>query len=79
MEREHLLKKINETAIRWNETKDGYYKDLWYKLIKEYNGINNSKRRPVSVDTSVKTNDGTDKSLGSVKYDLRGYLRHTSS
>ena len=79
MEQKQLLIEINKVAVRWNKTKDLKDKDLWYKLIKEYNGINNSKRRPVSVDTSVKTNDGTDKSFGSVKYDLRGYLRNTSS
>ena len=79
MEQKQLLIEINKVAVRWNKTKDPKDKDLWYKLIKEYNGINNSKRRPVSVDTSVKTNDGTDKSFGSVKYDLRGYLRNTSS
>ena len=28
-------KKIDEVAIMWNKTKDPYYKDLWYKLIKE--------------------------------------------
>ena len=31
------LKTINEVAIRWNKTKDPKDKDLWYKLIKEWN------------------------------------------
>ena len=44
MEHESVLKKINNAAIMWNKTKDPQYKDLWYKLIKEFvNGINNSK------------------------------------
>ena len=32
------LKKIDEVAKRWNKTKDPKDKDLWYKLIKEWNG-----------------------------------------
>ena len=32
------LQEINEVAIRWNKTKDPKDKDLWYKLIKEWNG-----------------------------------------
>ena len=51
------LKKINEVAIRWNKTKDPKDKDLWYKLIKEY-GLNNTKRRTLSADSSDKTDDG---------------------
>ena len=50
------LKKINEVAIRWNKTKDPKDKDLWYKLIKEYNGINNSRRRTLSTDSSDESN-----------------------
>ena len=51
------LKKINEVAIRWNKTKDPKDKDLWYKLVKEY-GLNNTKRRTLSTDSSDKTDDG---------------------
>ena len=58
-ERENMvnLKTINEVAIRWNKTKDPKDKDLWYKLIKEY-GLNNTKRRTLSTDSSDKTDDG---------------------
>ena len=31
-----MLEKIDEAANNWNKTKDSKYKDLWYKLIKEY-------------------------------------------
>ena len=31
-----ILKKINEAANNWNKTKDPKYKDLWYKLVKEF-------------------------------------------
>ncbi len=51
------LKKINEVAIRWNKTKNPEDKNLWYKLIKEY-GLNNTKRRTVSTDSSYKTDNG---------------------
>ena len=27
---------INEAANMWNKTKNPKYKDLWYKLIKDY-------------------------------------------
>ena len=30
------LKKIDEAAKMWEKTKDPKYKDLWYKLIKEW-------------------------------------------
>ena len=36
------LDKIDEAANNWNKTKDLYYKDLWYQLIKEFaNGPHN--------------------------------------
>ena len=50
------LKEINKVAIRWNKTKDPKDKDLWYKLIKEWNGINNSRRRNVSSSSSDERN-----------------------
>ena len=55
------LEKIDETARKYNETKDQKYKDLWYKLVKEFadNGLNNSKRRAVSISSCNKTDDGT--------------------
>ena len=53
------VSKIDEAANMWNKTKDPKYKDLWYKLIKEYtNGINNLERRTISTDSSHKTDDG---------------------
>ena len=52
-----IQKKIDEAANMWNKTKDPKDKDLWYKLIKEY-GLNNTKRRILSTDSSDKTDDG---------------------
>ena len=48
-------KKLDEIANNYNKTKDPKYKKLWYDLI---NGLDNIKRRPVSTDSSVKTDDG---------------------
>ena len=60
MAQERLLTKIDEAAIMWNKTKDQKYKDLWYKLIKEFanNGLNTSKRLVVSVSSCHKGDDG---------------------
>ena len=60
MEHGLTLKKIDDAANKWNETKDPQYKDLWYKLIKEFanNGLNTSKRRVVSVSSCHKRDDG---------------------
>ena len=47
------LEKINDLANLWEKTKDPKYKDLWYKLVKEFaNGkdisnTNSSIRRNV--------------------------------
>ena len=54
-------KEIDEAANNYNKTKDVKYKDLWYKLVKEFtnNGLNTSKRRIVSVSSCHKRDDGT--------------------
>ena len=53
------LQKIDEVARRWNKTKDPKDKELWYKLIKEFaNGPHNIKQRPISTDSSYKTDNG---------------------
>ena len=52
------IKDPDELANLWNKTKDPKYKKLWYKLIEEMHGIDNSKRRTVSTDSSHKTNFG---------------------
>ena len=54
-----ILKKIDSVANLWKKTKDPKYKDLWYKYIREFaNGPNNIERRIVSIDSSVKTDNG---------------------
>ena len=48
-------KHLDDIANKYHETKDPKYKKLWYDLI---NGLDNIKRRPVSTDSSHKTDDG---------------------
>ena len=53
------LKKIDNAAIMYNKTKDPKYKNLWYKLVREFaNGPNNIKRWTVPVNSSDKTDNG---------------------
>ena len=60
MAREQILIKIDEAANMWHKTKDQQYKDLWYKLIKEFNhGSHNTERWNVSVSSVNKADDGT--------------------
>ena len=72
-----LNQKINKAAIMWNKTKDPQYKDLWYKLIKDNYGTNNTKRRIVSIDSCVKNSDGTYTFIGTSK--LYGTVRDTKT
>ena len=52
-------KKIDEAAIKYNKTKDPYYKDLWYKLVKEFaDGADYFKRRTVAISSCHKNNNG---------------------
>ena len=68
-------KDLDEIANRYNKTKDIKYKNLWYKLVKEFaNGTNNTKRRIVSINSCVKNNDGTYTFIGTSK--LHGNVRH---
>ena len=70
--------KIDEAAIMWNKTKDPKYKDLWYKLIKEFvDGSYNLKRWNVSVSSCNKTDDGTYVVIGKCR-PVRP-LRHTKT
>ena len=48
-----MMQKIDEIANLWEKTKDPKYKDLWYKLVKEFvdgragtldDGLHNERR-----------------------------------
>ena len=68
-------KDLDEIANRYNKTKDIKYKNLWYKLVKEFaNGTNNTKRRIVSINSCIKNDDGTYTFIGTSK--LYGTVRH---
>ena len=55
-----MTKEIDDAANMWEKTRDPKYKDLWYKLIKEFsNGPHNTKRRIISVSAVNKADDGT--------------------
>jgi len=70
--------KIDEAAIMWNKTKDPKYKDLWYKLIKEwFNGSYNFERRDISSRASNKTDDGRYDVIQPAKF-FR-FVRHTKT
>ena len=47
---------IDKAANNYNKTKNERYKKLWYKLIREAYGSNNTKRWTVSINTSYKRN-----------------------
>ena len=59
--------KIDKVAIMWNKTKDPKYKDLWYKLIKEFVNVQNIdntntivRRNPSKREVRIgKTNGST--------------------
>ena len=51
-------KELDEAAIMWNKTKDPYYKDLWYQLVRSIDGHHSLKRRTIPTTTSVKTDPG---------------------
>ena len=55
-------KKIDNIANLWEKTKDPKYKDLWYKLMKEFaNGLNTTERWSISSSSSDKRDDKRDK------------------
>ena len=71
-----MQKKIDDAAIMYNKTKDPYYKDLLYKLVKESaNGPHHIKRRIVSINSCHKANDGTYVFVG--RSELHGPVRDT--
>jgi hypothetical protein len=74
-----IQEKIDEAANKYNKTKDPKYKDLWYKLIREFanNGLNNFKRRIISVSSVNKRDDGTYIIIG--KSRLHGPVRDTKT
>ena len=51
---------LDKLANEYNKNKDKYVYDLWFEKVKEWaDGVNNSKRRIVSVSSCHKADDGT--------------------
>ena len=72
-----VTKDLDEIANKYNKTKDIKYKDLWYKLIKDNYGTNNTKRRIVSINSCHQADDGTYVFVGRSK--LHGPVRNTKT
>ena len=69
---------LDELANEYNKNKDKYVYDLWFKKVKEWaDGVNNTKRRIVSVSAINKRDDGTYLVIGKSK--LHGSVRDTKN
>ena len=78
MEQGPILKRIDDAANQWNKTKDPQYKDLWYKLIKEFaDGFDYFKRRTVSISSCHKNDNGEYLIIG--RSELYGPVRNTKT
>ena len=47
------IEKIEKAAQLWNKTKNPKYKDLWYKLVKEFANVQNVNNTNTSVRRNV--------------------------
>jgi hypothetical protein len=73
-----IQKEIDEAANNWNKTKDPYYKDLWYKLVKEHaDGLDYFQKRTLSINSCHKADDGTYVFIGTSR--LHGPVRDTKN
>ena len=69
---------LDEIAIKYNKNKDKYVYDLWFEKVKEWaHGVNNTKRRIVSVSSCHKRDDGTYLVIGRSR--LHGDMRDTKT
>ena len=69
---------LDEIAIKYNKNKDKYVYDLWFEKVKEWAyGVNNTKRRIVSVSSCHKRDDGTYLIIGRSR--LHGDMRDTKT
>ena len=69
-----MLDQIDKIANEYNKTKDPELKKLWHEKVKEWaNGVNNTKRRSVSVSSCHKRDNGTYKAIGRSR--LHGTVR----
>ena len=72
------LDQLDKLANKYNKNKDKYVYDLWFEKVKEWaNGVNNTKRRIVSVSNCHKRDDGTYIIIGRSR--LHGSMRDTKT
>ena len=69
---------LDKLANKYNKNKDKYVYDLWFEKVKEWaDGVNNTKRRIVSVSSCHKRDDGSYLVIGRRK--LHGSVRDTKT
>jgi len=69
---------LDKIANEYNKTKDPELKKLWHEKVKEWaNGVNNIKRRIVSVSSCHKRDDGSYLVIGRSR--LHGDMRDTKT
>ena len=72
------LDQLDKLANKYNKNKDKYVYDLWFEKVKEWAyGVNNTKRRIVSVSSCHKRDDGSYLVIGRRK--LHGSVRDTKT
>ena len=69
---------LDKLANEYNKNKDKYVYDLWFEKVKEWaHGVNNTKRRIISVSSCHKRDDGSYLVIGRRK--LHGSVRDTKT
>ena len=69
---------LDKLANKYNKNKDKYVYDLWFEKVKEWAyGVNNTKRRIVSVSSCHKRDDGSYLVIGRSR--LHGDMRDTKT
>ena len=69
---------LDKLANKYNKNKDKYVYDLWFEKVKEWaHGVNNTKRRIISVSSCHKRDDGSYLVIGRRK--LHGSVRDTKT
>ena len=72
------LDQLDKLANKYNKNKDKYVYDLWFEKVKEWAyGVNNTKRRIVSVSSCHKRDDGSYLVIGRSR--LHGDMRDTKT
>ena len=72
------LDRLDKLANEYNKNKDKHTYDLWFEKVKEWaHGVNNTKRRIVSVSSCYKNDNGEYLIIGRSR--LHGDMRDTKT